>query len=154
MKKLPGGKGFYRFTHRIKSALKNAILHCSMFEDMGMEYLGPVDGYDLNKLTYFLSWARDLKKPVLVHVHTRKGKGVDYAEENPDLYHGVGPFDPQNGEATGKKKDFSAIFGETLSELAEQDQRICAVTAAMQMDKYFFICTLLFVFFWESPTKC
>ncbi len=132
MKKLPGGKVFYRFTHRIKSALKNAILHCSMFEDMGMEYLGPVDGYDLNKLTYFLSWARDLKKPVLVHVHTRKGKGVDYAEENPDLYHGVGPFDPQNGEATGKKKDFSAIFGETLSELAEQDQRICAVTAAMQ----------------------
>ena len=126
------GRRFYRVTHGIKRALKQSILNCSMFENMGFTYLGPVDGHDLKKLTYALSYAASLNEPVLLHVRTVKGKGYRPAEENPDAYHGVSPFQPDAGLPVGKKgKNFSAVFGETLTRLAETDGRICAITAAM-----------------------
>jgi len=102
-----------------------------MFEDMGFTYLGPVDGHNVEQLCTTLAWAREMDCPVLVHVHTQKGKGYAPAEARPELSHGVSPFDPAVGPGTERKVDFSYIFGHELVELAGRDKRICAVTAAM-----------------------
>ena len=129
--RLPGGKGLYRFNHRVKTGLKRAIYPCSLFEDMGFTYLGPVDGHNLEQLCTTIAWARELKRPVLLHVRTVKGKGYLPAERQPERSHGVSPFDPAKGFDCGPKADFSYIFGHELVELAGQDRRVCAVTAAM-----------------------
>ncbi len=129
---LPGGKHIFRHTQALKNRLKSAIFHCSMFEDMGLRYMGPVDGHNVKQLSYMLKLAREYQEPVLLHVVTKKGKGYPPAEENPNLYHGVGPFDPEKGVQLSQKTCFSSVFGDTLCELAEKDKRICAVTAAME----------------------
>ena len=85
-------------THSVKKALKQSILPCSMFENMGFTYLGPVDGHDVAYLTKILRYAVSLKEPVLLHVRTVKGKGFAPAERNPDAFHGVSPFHPETGE--------------------------------------------------------
>ncbi len=126
------GRAAYKVIHKIKQALKQSLLPCSMFENMGFRYLGPVDGHNLTELTDILRYARDLNEPALLHVKTVKGKGFLPAEENPDAFHGVSPFDP----ITGKPKkpggeNFSAVFGRTLTNLAREDGRVCAITAAM-----------------------
>ncbi len=131
LNKLPGGKSVYRFIHRIKSNIKQTIYHCSMFEDMGFTYLGPVDGHDVEQLTNTLRWAREMNCPVLVHVHTQKGHGYAPAESGPERCHGVSPFDPEIGPTSSTSLDFSAVFGHELTELAKGDDRICAITAAM-----------------------
>jgi len=131
MNKLPGGKVFYRLTHRIKTAVKGAFLHANMFEEMGFQYLGPVDGHDVKRLTQLLAWAKNLNAPVLIHAITKKGKGYAFSEEAPRSYHGVPPFDPTKGVPPVSCAAFSDVFGETLTELAEQDPRILALTAAM-----------------------
>lgn len=126
------GRKVYGFTHRIKQALKQSLLPCSMFENMGFNYMGPVDGHDLPHLTQILRYAKDVSEPVLLHVKTVKGKGYSFAEQNPDAYHGVSPFDPLTGLALKKSGDnFSAVFGRTLARLGEKDPRICGITAAM-----------------------
>lgn len=126
------GRGVYKVTHKAKQMLKQSMLPCSMFENMGFAYLGPVDGHDLNKLKQFLTYAKDLNEPVLLHVKTVKGKGYAPAEQNPDAFHGVSPFDPQVGIASkGAGKNFSAVFGAKLKQLADEDPRVCAITAAM-----------------------
>lgn len=133
MSVLPLGGKIYKVTHKIKTAIKETLLPCSMFEDMGFTYLGPVDGHDVGRLTRLLHYAKELNGPVLLHIRTVKGKGYPPAERNPDRFHGVGRFCVENGEplrAAGK--NFSAVFGETLCELALGDRRICAITAAMQ----------------------
>ena len=124
----------YRFNHRVKSAFKKLLLPgSSFFEKVGFTYLGPVDGHDVNRLCNMLQWAKELRCPVLVHVKTRKGRGCRYAEENPDLYHGVGPFDAETGRFLGSEKEtFSQVFGETLVRFAADEERVCAVTAAMK----------------------
>ena len=126
------GRAAYKVIHKIKQALKQSLLPCSMFENMGFRYLGPVDGHNLTELTDILRYARDLNEPALLHVKTVKGKGFLPAEENPDAFHGISPFDP----ITGKPKkpggeNFSAVFGSTLTNLAREDGRVCAITAAM-----------------------
>lgn len=129
----PVGRGIYRVTHVLKQAVKDAVLPCSMFEEMGFAYVGPVDGHDVKRLTQVLRYAKELNCPVLVHVKTVKGKGYPPAEEEPDRFHGIGPFDPETG--AGLKPGgptFSSVFGETLCRLALQDGRVCAITAAMQ----------------------
>ena len=128
---LPGGGRLYRLNHRIKSGVKRAIYPCSMFEDMGFTYLGPVDGHNLDQLCTTLAWARELNCPVLLHVRTTKGKGYPSAERQPERSHGVAPFDPKVGIVCEQKVDFSYVFGHELVELAGRDRRICAVTAAM-----------------------
>ena len=129
----PLGRGIYRITHVLKQAVKDAVLPCSMFEDMGFAYVGPVDGHDVAQLTRVMQYAKDLNCPVLVHVKTKKGKGYGPAELEPDRFHGIGPFDPETGESLkGSGTDFSAVFGETLCALSKKDARICALTAAMQ----------------------
>ena len=129
---LPGGKAFFRYTQGIKNRLKSAIFHCSMFEDMGLRYMGPVDGHNVKQLSYMLKLAREYREPVLLHVVTKKGKGYPHAEENPNLYHGVSPFDPEQGVRPQQSPGFSSVFGDALCSFAEQDDRICAVTAAME----------------------
>jgi 1-deoxy-D-xylulose-5-phosphate synthase len=130
---LPGGRHIYRFTHNVKRAVKDALLPCSMFENMGFTYLGPVDGHDVRQLTRLLRYARELNVPVLLHVRTVKGKGYTPAEQNPDAFHGVGPFRVSDGAPLHEKKpDFSSAFGAELCILAREDGRICAITAAMQ----------------------
>ncbi len=129
----PMGNPLYRFNHQVKTSLKKTLFPGStLFEDMGFTYLGPVDGHDLSRLCDTLSWARELDCPVVVHVHTIKGKGVSFAERNPDMYHGVGPFDPETGllNKTGEET-FSTVFGRALTDFAREDARVCAVTAAM-----------------------
>lgn len=126
------GRAVYKVTHRVKQTLKQFLLPCSMFEDMGFRYLGPVDGHNLSFLTKILRYAKDMDEPVLLHVKTVKGKGFFPAEENPDAFHGVAPFDPLTGKLRREPgENFSAVFGRTLTRLAAQDRRICAITAAM-----------------------
>lgn len=129
---LPGGKAVYRITHKIKKAVKDTLLPCSLFEDMGFTYLGPVDGHDVRGLTQLLRYSKDIETPVLLHVRTVKGKGYTPAEENPDLFHGVGRFCVRSGEPLQKGgPTFSCTFGAALCQLAEENRRLCAVTAAM-----------------------
>ena len=131
--KIPGGRVLYHFNHKIKKSIKGTILPSSFFEDMGFTYIGPVDGHQVGELTRLLRWAKSLPGPVLVHVRTVKGKGWPHAEETPDAYHGVSPFDLATGKplkASGQ--NFSSVFGEELSCLAVDDRKICAVTAAMR----------------------
>ena len=126
------GRHIYKVTHKIKTAVKETLLPCSLFEDMGFTYLGPVDGHDLDRLCHVLEWARELACPVVVHVHTVKGKGYPYAEQNPEKFHGVSPFDPETGLALQHGgESFSAEFGRTLVTCGAEDSRVCAVTAAM-----------------------
>ena len=127
------GRGIYKVTHKVKTAIKETLLPCSLFEDMGFTYLGPVDGHDVKRLTRLLKYARDLKGPVLLHVRTVKGKGYTPAERNPDQFHGVGRFCVETGEVLkGSGTNFSAVFGQALCKMAEEDPRLCAITAAMQ----------------------
>ena len=132
LSKLPGGKAFYRFTRRIKEVIKRGLLRTTIFENMGMSYLGPVDGHDLKDLTRILRVARDMNRPVLVHVLTQKGRGYTPAEESPSVFHGVGKFDPISGQIPCKAgQTFSDTFGQTMITLAQSDDRVCAITAAM-----------------------
>ena len=132
MHKVPGGKGMYRVTKRLKDRIKRVLLPATIFENMGLAYLGPVDGHDLPGLIAVLKIARDLGCPVVVHVVTRKGFGYTPAEQEPSRFHGIGKFDPVTGEnIAASKAGFSDSFGETMLALAEKNYRICAITAAM-----------------------
>ena len=132
LKKVPGGRGFYRFTSQLKNRVKRFILPTTIFENMGLTYLGPVDGHDLPELIDLLRAARDLNCPVLIHVLTHKGHGYEPAEQDPAKFHGIGKFDPATGATFGAKKvTFSDSFGQVMTELAREDERVCAITAAM-----------------------
>lgn len=117
----------------MKNSFKQMLLPSSiLFEQFGFTYLGPVDGHNIDDLIDFLERAKTLKKPVLVHAITKKGKGYKPAEENPNAFHGVGPFDKITGKAlTHSKASYSNIFSETLMSLAKQNEKIVAITAAM-----------------------
>ena len=131
-RKVPGGKGFYKLTSGIKNRIKRLFLASTIFENMGLSYLGPIDGHDLPNLISVLRSAREMKCPVLVHVMTRKGMGYGPAEDDPAKFHGIGKFDPVTGSSlSGKAKTYSDAFGETMLELAAEDPRVCAITAAM-----------------------
>lgn len=115
-----------------KSVLKKLIYKNSVFEDMGFAYYGPVDGHNLEQLQNVLNIAKNLNKPVVVHVITNKGKGYKFAEKNPRVYHGVSSFDALTGIGYKKSAEtFSKEFGTAICRLAEDDPRICAITAAM-----------------------
>ena len=132
-RKIPGGAALYRFTHGLKTRLRRRLIGVTIFEEMGFSYLGPVDGHDVEKLKFLLKEAKGMKCPVLLHVITKKGKGYIPAEVTPSKYHGVGRFNPVTGlSAGGSGKSFSETFGQTLCDLAIEDQRICAITAAME----------------------
>ncbi len=123
--------GLYKAIHNIKEWLKSRLLPGNVFSEMGLYYLGPVDGHDLDKLETAIRLARDVKKTVVLHVLTKKGKGCSYAESHPDKYHGIGRFDPETGELAPAAVSFSDKAGEYLCQYAENDPRIVAITAAM-----------------------
>ena len=132
MEILPGGRAIYKFTRGIKSAVKETILHCSMFEEMGLQYIGPLDGHNLKELTDALTWAKGESKPTVIHVITQKGKGYKHSEVSPEEYHGVSSFDYTVGVVNGDGvRTFSNVFGEKLVKLAKSEPRICAITASM-----------------------
>ncbi len=131
--KLPGGKAIYRFSHKLKERWKHMLLGSTLFDEMGFDYYGPVDGHDLERLEYMLKLVKSRNKPVLLHVITQKGKGYVPAENSPDVFHGIGAFDPESGKTpqTAHLPSFSETFGKTLCRIAEEDSRVCAITAAM-----------------------
>lgn len=127
------GKTLYDGMSGLKSAAKDYLYHSNLFEDMGFIYLGPVDGHDFSQLCPILLRARELNKPVLVHVHTQKGRGYLPAEENPGAFHGVSGFDPQKKTPDKLSANtFSEQAGMELTRLGEQDKSIVAITAAMK----------------------
>lgn len=121
----------YGFLHNVKENIKDSILPDNMFGCMGFYYLGPVDGHNVPELEAALRWAREMRIPVLLHVITQKGRGYSWAEKQPEKYHGVGKFDPATGAQQPGGRSYSDVFGTALCELAEDDERVCAVTAAM-----------------------
>lgn len=116
-----------------KSHIKNFIYSSTMFEQFGFRYMGPLDGHDIDALCDALEGAKELNRPVLLHIRTVKGKGYDYAEKEPTLYHGISKFDIDSGEPIMSGDNYSKHFGQFLTEMAEKDKRICAVTAAMSV---------------------
>ena len=132
MSKTGVGRFIYRATRAVKDWFKRMVLPTTIFDNMGLTYLGPVDGNDVNQLIGLLKLAKEMKRPVLIHVMTKKGKGYGPAEQNPSKFHGIGKFDPATGETLSKGGEtFSGSFGNTMLELAEENKRVCAITAAM-----------------------
>lgn len=117
----------------VKDAVKYTILPGVLFEELGITYLGPVNGHDMEELISVFTDARDMSGPVIVHCVTEKGKGYRPAEQHPDRFHGIGPFDRELGTVLKKsgRPDYSAVFGKKLREMARRDENIVAVSAAM-----------------------
>ena len=127
------GKTTVRIIQQVKRAIKQLVINRMYFEDIGFTYLGPVDGHNIEKLESILKTSKQVKGPVLIHVLTTKGKGYKYAEETPDKFHATGTFNIETGESTKpKSKDYSKIFGNKLIELAKENNKIVAITAAMK----------------------
>ena len=127
------GKPFVKIVQRVKRSIKQLIIPKMFFEDIGFRYLGPVDGHNIEELERMLKITKELDGPVLLHVLTKKGKGYEIAEKNPDKYHATSPFDIETGEVKKKKgKDYSKIFGDKLIELAKKNKNIVAITASMK----------------------
>ena len=132
LSKLPGGGTLYRLLRYVKDRVRRLLIPTTIFENMGFTYLGPVDGHDTEGLLALLQSAREMRCPVLVHVITQKGRGYAPAQEHPKLFHGIGKFDPVTGEPAGNSSNsFSECFGNTMLELAKNNDRVCAITAAM-----------------------
>ena len=132
MQQIPGGRAIFDVTRHMKEWLKRSLIPTTIFENMGFTYLGPVDGHDVTELISLLRVAKDMQCPVLIHVLTQKGRGYKPAEQDPAKFHGIGKFDPCTGETTSsRKRTFSHTFGNSMIALAEEDPRVCAITAAM-----------------------
>lgn len=129
------GDDLVKYARRSEDSLKGLFTPGMLFQSFGFNYLGPINGHDLDELIGIFEHVRKLKGPVLVHVLTRKGKGYPPAEKNPTFFHGVGCFEPETGE-TKKFGDctqptYTEVFGQALCEVAAQDERVIAITAAM-----------------------
>jgi len=118
---------------RAEEHVKGMVTPSTLFEEFGFNYIGPINGHDLDVLVSTLSNIRQLKGPQFLHVITQKGHGFKPAEDNPGKYHGVGKFDPENGEALGGsgRKTYTQVFGEWLVDMAKQDERLTGITPAM-----------------------
>lgn len=116
-----------------KNRIKRFVLQNTFFEELGFTYLGPIDGHNIPHMIALLQEAKALERPVVVHVITQKGKGYGLSEKNPEKFHGIAPFSPETGAvASSGSPSCSQVFGETVLELARADERIVAITAAMQ----------------------
>jgi 1-deoxy-D-xylulose-5-phosphate synthase len=133
--RLSGRSNFLRRVYyRIEEAVKSMFLHSVLFEELGLRYIGPIDGHDLPRLMAALTIARDDDRPILLHVSTQKGRGYSFAEECPETWHGTGGFDVESGVplAAAATPSYSHVFGATMERLGARDQRVVAITAAMQ----------------------
>ena len=127
------GRPIVKILIRLKRSIKQLIIPKMYFEDIGFVYLGPVDGHNIEQLENILDLSKQLDRPVLIHVLTKKGKGYKFAEETPDKFHATSAFDIKTGNPKKEKKsDYSEVFGNKLVELAKEDGRIVAITAAMK----------------------
>ena len=134
IKRIPGrGERIVHQVKKTKSGIKQLFVPGMFFEDMGITYLGPVDGHDLKTLTKTLNEAKRVNHAVLVHVVTKKGKGYLPAETNPSKFHGTGPFDVTTGETIGGsgKDSYTDIFSKVLADIGKKDEKVVAITAAM-----------------------
>ncbi|MFZ2950227.1 MAG: 1-deoxy-D-xylulose-5-phosphate synthase, partial [Desulfuromonadaceae bacterium] len=134
LKNIPAfGTDILHFARRAENSLKGFLTPGSLFEALGFDYLGPLDGHDLRQLVEVFNNINELDGPLLVHIMTTKGKGYKPAEETPAKYHGVGAFDVATGKGGVNPvvKSYTDLFGETLVQLAEEDPKIIAITAAM-----------------------
>lgn len=125
------GEPLFNLLFKIKEAVKGVVYRNNIFVSLGYNYLGPVDGHDINAMESLFKIAQSYNRPSLIHVVTTKGKGYAYAESSPKNYHGVSPFDVEKGMCGSNKETYSDIVGRTLCELASKNDKICAVTAAM-----------------------
>lgn len=125
------GNGLSSFFRSVKNSIKRLLIRNTIFEDMGLVYLGPVVGNDVRKMTDILEEAKSRKGCCLVHMITKKGLGYEPAEREPEKYHSVSPFDIQKGVSESLKETFSSRFGAYMCNAGEKDCRICAITAAM-----------------------
>ena len=127
VKKIPLiGNGLFKFIRGIKKSIKNSLYGSNYFEDMGLYYLGPADGNDYESVEELLGAAKRAGENVLIHLKTQKGKGYKPAEESPHIYHGISPF-----KGSEEVSSYSLELGSALCELAEKDEKVCAITAAM-----------------------
>jgi len=126
------GKWLYRRMDGFKNRIRNFLLPHLLFEEMGFDHFGPIDGHDITSLVRAFKRAKALRSPVVIHVVTKKGNGYPHAELDPEKFHGIGNFDIETGHtAPRRQKSNSAVFGDTLCSLAEKNQNIVAITAAM-----------------------
>ena len=125
----------WELARRAEEHVKGMVVPGTLFEELGFNYIGPIDGHDLDALVGTLGNIRKLKGPQLLHVVTRKGKGYQPAEQDPCEFHGVGKFDPQTGrgqDATSLTKTYTQVFGEWICDMAKQDDDLVAITPAMR----------------------
>lgn len=133
LSRIPGGDDIVGRIHKTKSSIKQLFVPGMIFEDMGITYLGPIDGHDIGKLVKMINMARRVNHAVIIHVHTQKGRGYYFAEKRPSFYHGVEPFEPETGELlnTSKIRTYSDVFSSAITKNAASDSKIVAITAAM-----------------------
>lgn len=132
--KMPfAGKSLRNLITRVKKRIKKIVLPTTMFDALGLDYLGPIDGHDVKALINILEIAKANPDPIIIHIKTVKGKGYIHAENNPQKFHGISKFDVETGEIVtdGGKKDYSAVFGKKLEEIAKKNEKVVAITGAM-----------------------
>ncbi|OFI07602.1 1-deoxy-D-xylulose-5-phosphate synthase [Clostridium acetireducens DSM 10703] len=134
LKKIPNiGESMAKSVSKLKNGIKQLVVPGMFFEDIGIKYLGPIDGHNIKELSKVFSKAKHIKGPVLIHTITKKGKGYKFAEKNPDKFHGIGPFNCANGNINkSSNKTYSKAFGSEIIKLAEKNKNIVAITAAMR----------------------
>ncbi len=127
------GEPLFKISKRLKDSFRHLLTSSTIFEDLGFTYLGPIDGHDIELLSYVLESAKSINNPVLLHILTKKGKGYKFAEEAPVLFHGISRFTVDTGKAqkNAKTEDYSSAFGRHLLSLADKTPKLCAITAAM-----------------------
>ena len=125
------GKPLVRLIQHIKRFFRRLVIPTTLFDDLGFHYMGPVDGHNIKSLLTCLEYARDEKRPVLIHVQTKKGKGYMPAENNPQKFHGISSFDKTTGNTKPSEETYSARFGSVMLRLAENNKKITAITGAM-----------------------
>ena len=134
IKNIPGvGDSMVRTIKRSKDSIKQLFIPGMLFENMGITYYGPVDGHDIFAMIHAINRARNMEGPILIHVMTKKGKGYPIAENNPEKFHGIEPFDVKTGKPLKKKTADSCtdVFSKTLLEIAKEKENVVAITAAM-----------------------
>lgn len=135
LKKMPGGKSIIKFGAKWKRETKDFFVSSSLFETYGLRYIGPIDGHDLEQVEQYLKFAKSSEQPILLHLHTTKGKGYDVALENPERFHGATPFDIETGkgnpQAPNTPPKYQEVMGTTLTQLARKNKNIVGITAAM-----------------------
>lgn len=128
------GSPVSKMAHKAEETLKGLFLPGILFEELGFNYIGPIDGHNIEQLIETFRRVKTVNEPVLIHAITKKGKGYNFSEKDPSIFHGIGPFDMDTGLITSVKASltFSEVFGRTLTEIAGKDDRIVAITAAMR----------------------